>query len=81
MSAFQPNKFQPVWRYIQKDMAILILVVGSSRKSRSLSISLILFFLPHSLSPQSWAAHLFSPGQHLQLLDSFSTPGSTSPTT
>jgi hypothetical protein len=63
MSAFQPNKFQPVWRYIQKDMAVLILVVGSSRKSGSLSISLI--FLSHSLSPQSWAARLFSHGQHV----------------
>jgi hypothetical protein len=56
MSAFQPNKFQPIWRYIQKDMAVLILVVGSSRKSRSLSISLI-FVVPFLLSP-SWAAAL-----------------------
>jgi hypothetical protein len=37
-------------------MAILILVVGSSRKSRSLSISLI-FVVPFLLSP-SWAAAL-----------------------
>lgn len=63
MSAFQPNKFHHVWRYIQKDIAVLILVIGSSRKSESLSISLI--FLSHSLSPQSWAARLFSPGQHV----------------
>jgi hypothetical protein len=44
MSAFQPNKFQPIWRYIQKDITILSLVVGSSRKSESLFIFLI--FVP-----------------------------------
>jgi hypothetical protein len=35
MSTFQPNKFQPIWRYIQKDITILSLVVGSSRKSEN----------------------------------------------
>jgi hypothetical protein len=44
MSAFQPNKFQPIWRYIQKDITILSLVVGSSRKSEILFIFLI--FVP-----------------------------------
>jgi hypothetical protein len=44
MSTFQPNKFQPIWRYIQKDITILSLVVGSSRKSEILFIFLI--FVP-----------------------------------
>jgi hypothetical protein len=44
MSVFQPNKFQPIWRYIQKDITILSLVVGSSRKSEILFIFLI--FVP-----------------------------------
>jgi hypothetical protein len=44
MSTFQPNKFQPIWRYIQKDITILSLVIGSSRKSEILFIFLI--FVP-----------------------------------
>jgi hypothetical protein len=61
MSAFQPNKFQPVWRYIQKDMAVLILVVGSSRKFRSLSISFILFFFaPFLVSAKLGSTFVFT---------------------
>jgi hypothetical protein len=55
MSAFQRNKFQPVWRCIEKDMAVLILVVGASRKSETISLKL----LTHSLSPQSMGCTIF----------------------
>jgi hypothetical protein len=49
MSAFQRNKFQPVWRCIEKDMAVLILVVGASRKSETVSLN---FFVPFLVSPK-----------------------------
>lgn len=66
MSAFQRNNFQPVWRCVEKDMAVLILVVGSSRKSGNLSISLILFyFVLFLVSPScTWRTKLDSTYLH-----------------
>jgi hypothetical protein len=76
MSTFQPNKFQPIWRYIQKDITILSFVVGSSQKSEILFIFLI--FVPLLVSfvrqhgqhtyntPPAAAPYLFlSTGQQL----------------
>jgi hypothetical protein len=66
MSTFQPNKFQPIWRYIQKDITILSLVVGSSRKSEILFIFLIFVPLLVSFVKQH--------GQHLSLKSPLACP-------
>jgi hypothetical protein len=56
MSAFQPNKFQPIWRYIQKDITILS-SMGSTSAARGRS-SLHLF--PHAGQQPAGAQQLLT---------------------